>query len=81
MKIPPRDRPALPSPSSRSAPCSSSWPRPPLPSTERGFKPVADAARWLLAIGERMRESVEGENGRTRARRWSYARLDYEIVR
>ena len=53
-------------------------------SSERGFKVVRDAPRWLLAIGERLDEplTLMGETGPyTRTRRWSYARVDYEIVR
>ena len=49
---------------------------------EWGFKPVPDALRWLLAIGERLREPLVSKDGAwTRALRGSYARLDYEIVR
>ena len=48
----------------------------------RGFEPVPDAPRWLLAIGERLRDPLTNKDGTwTRTRRWSYARLDYEIVR
>ena len=53
-----------------------------LASADRGFEAVADAPRWLLAIGERLREPLMTKDGAwTRTRRWSYARLDYEIVR
>ena len=48
----------------------------------QGLKVVPDAPRWLLAIGERLREPLTNEDGtHTRTRRWSYARVDYEIVR
>ena len=53
-------------------------------SSERGFKIVADAPRWLLAIGERLDEPLiltKKTGPYTRMRRWSYARVDYEIVR
>ena len=53
-----------------------------LVSADRGFEPVADAPRWLLKIGERLREPLMSKDGTwTRTRRWSFARLDYEIVR
>ena len=53
-----------------------------LTSPTRGFVPVPDAPRWLLAIGEQLRDPLTNEDGTwTRTRRWSYARLDYEIVR
>jgi len=53
-----------------------------LVSADRAFEPVADAPRWLLAIGKRLREPLMTKDGAwTRTRRWSYARLDYEIVR
>ena len=51
---------------------------------DRGFKIVPDAPRWLLAIGERLHDplTLTKEDGPyTRMRRWSYARVDYEIVR
>ena len=52
---------------------------------DRGFKIVPDAPRWLLAIGERLRDPLtltdDGTGPYTRMRRWSYARVDYEIVR
>ena len=49
-----------------------------------GFKTVPDAPRWLLAIGERLDDplTLMKETGPyTRMRRWSYARVDYEVVR
>ena len=53
-----------------------------LMSPTRGFVPDPDAPRWLLAIGERLRDPLMDKDGAwTRTRRWSYARLDYEIVR
>ena len=53
-----------------------------LVSPDRGFEVVPDAPRWLLAIGERLREPLISTDGTwTRTRRWSHARLDYEIVR
>ena len=53
-----------------------------LESADRGFEPVPDAPRWLLAIGKRLRDPLITKDGAwTRTRRWSYARLDYEIVR
>ena len=53
-----------------------------LVSADRAFEPVADAPRWLLAIGKRLREPLMTKDGAwTRTRRWSYARLNYEIVR
>ena len=53
-----------------------------LVSADRAFEQVADAPRWLLAIGKRLREPLMTKDGAwTRTRRWSYARLDYEIVR
>ncbi len=49
---------------------------------DQAFEPVPDAPRWLLAIGDRLREPLMSEDGAwTRTRRWSHARLDYEIVR
>ena len=52
-----------------------------LVSADRGFESVADAPRWLRAIGERLREPLMSKDGTwTRTRRWSFARLDYEIV-
>ncbi len=53
-----------------------------LASPEQAFEPVPDAPRWLFAIGERLREPLMSKDGAwTRTRRWSHARLDYEIVR
>ena len=55
-----------------------------LAGADRGFEPVPDAPRWLLAIGERLRDplTLTNETGPyTRMRRWSFARVDYEIVR
>ena len=53
-----------------------------LAGADRGFEAVPDAPHWLLAIGERLREPLMTKDGAwTRTRRWSYARLDYEIVR
>lgn len=53
-----------------------------LAGADRGFEIVPDASRWLLAIGERLRDPLTNEDGTwTRTRRWSYARVDYEIVR
>ena len=53
-----------------------------LAGADRGFEAVTGAPRWLLAIGERLREPLMDKDGAwTRPRRWSYARLDYEIVR
>ena len=53
-----------------------------LVSADRGFKPEPDAPAWLLAIGERLREPLMSKDGTwTRTRRWSFAQLDYEIVR
>ena len=54
-----------------------------LVSSDRGFEIVPDAPRWLLAIGERLDDplTLTKETGPyTRMRRWSYARVDYEIV-
>ena len=54
-----------------------------LVSSERALKIVPNAPRWLLAIGERLDEplTLTKETGPyTRTRRWSYARVDYEIV-
>ena len=49
---------------------------------DRGFEIVPDAPRWLLAIGERLRDPLTAPDGTwTRTRRWSYARVDYETVR
>ena len=53
-------------------------------SPERGVKIVPDAPRWLLAIGEQLDDplTLMKETGPyTRMKRWSYARVDYEIVR
>ena len=51
-------------------------------SADQGFESVADAPGWLLAIGERLREPLMEQDGTwTRTRRWSFARVDYEIVR
>ena len=53
-------------------------------SPERGVKIVPDAPRWLLAIGEQLDDplTLTKETGPyTRMKRWSYARVDYEIVR
>ena len=53
-----------------------------LAGADRGFKIVPDAPRWLFAIGERLRDPLMNEDGTwTRTRRWSYAQVDYEIVR
>ena len=53
-----------------------------LASPDRGFEVVPDAPRWLLAIGERLRDPLTNPDGTyTRTRRWSFARVDYEIVR
>ena len=53
-----------------------------LAGADRGFKLVPDAPRWLFAIGERLRDPLTNEDGTwTRTRRWSYAQVDYEIVR
>ena len=53
-----------------------------LVSAVRGFKSEPDAPAWLLAIGERLREPLMSKDGTwTRTRRWSFAQLDYEIVR
>ena len=53
-----------------------------LVSADRAFEQVADAPPWLLAIGKRLREPLMTKDGAwTRTRSWSYARLDYEIVR
>ena len=52
------------------------------PTPTRGFVPDPDSPRWLLAIGERLRDPLMDKDGAwTRTRRWSYAQLDYEIVR
>ena len=45
----------------------------------RDLRPVADAEAWLLALGERLRQPLLGEDG-TREARWSAARVAYEIV-
>ena len=53
-----------------------------LVSADRGFEAIPDAPRWLLAIGERLRDPLTAPDGTwTRTRRWSHARVDYEIVR
>ena len=53
-----------------------------LESADRGFEPVPDAPRWLLAIGKRLRDPLMDKDGAwTRTRRWSFARVDYEVVR
>ena len=53
-----------------------------LAGADRGFEEIPDAARRLLAIGERLRAPLTNQAGTwTRTRRWSYARIDYEIVR
>ena len=50
--------------------------------TYRGFETVPNARRWLLKIGDRLRDPLVSKDGTwTRTRRWSYARVDYEIVR
>ena len=46
----------------------------------RDLRPVANAADWLLALGERLREPLLEATG-TRQARWSAARVEYEIVR
>ena len=45
----------------------------------RDLRPVANAADWLLALGERLREPLLEATG-TRQARWSAARVEYEIV-
>ena len=53
-----------------------------LASPDRGFDVIPDAPRWLLKIGERLRDPLTSPDGTyTRTRRWSHARVDYEIVR
>ena len=53
-----------------------------LVSADRGFEAVRNAPLWLLAIGERLRDPLTNKDGTwTRTRRWSYAQVDYEIVR
>ena len=48
--------------------------------SNRDLRPVANAAGWLLALGERLREPLLEATG-TRQARWSAARVEYEIVR
>ena len=48
-------------------------------SPNRDLRPVANAADWLLALGERLREPLLETTG-TRQARWSAARVEYEIV-
>ena len=46
----------------------------------RDLRPVADARRWLHALGERLRAPWQGA-GEIREARWSAVRVEYEIVR
>ena len=50
-----------------------------LVSPDRGLEVVP--VRWLLEIGERLREPQMSKDGAWTRTRWSFARLDYEIVR
>ena len=45
----------------------------------RDLQPVPDAAAWLAALGERLRQPVLGASG-TRAARWSAPIAEYEIL-
>ena len=49
---------------------------------DRGFMPIPDAPRWLLEIGEQLREPLTNKDGTwTSPQRWSYTRIEYKIVR